>query len=100
MPHISCTKPEQFLVDCGKPNIVSINFDHFKSKQLKGAVIYCVKPENDCNLSKTRKKQFLLMIQSFTSLMKFLERFTIYKLSVLSFCSFISAKKDSAAKIV
>ena len=56
MPRISCTKPEQFLVDCGRPNIrVSINFDHFKSKQLKGAVIYCFKPENDCNLSNGRE---------------------------------------------
>ena len=86
MPRISCTKPEQFLVDCGRPNIrVSINFDHFKSKQLK--VIYCFKPENDCNLSKTRKMQFLLMVQSFTSLMKLLERITAYKLSGLSFIS-------------
>ena len=97
MPRISCTKPERFLVDCANLISVSINFDHFKSKQLKGAVIYCFKPENDCNLSKTRKMQFLLMIQSFTSLMKFLERFTAYKLSGLSF---ISAKKDSAEKIV
>lgn len=98
MPRISCTKPEQFLVDCGRPNIrVSINFDRFKSKQLKGAVIYCFKPENDCNLSKTGKMQFLLMIQSFTSLKKLLERFTAHKLSGLSF---ISAKKDSAEKIV
>ena len=88
MPRISCTKPEQFLVDRGKPNIrVSINFDHFKSKQLKGAVIYYFKPENDCNLSKTRKMQFLLMIQSFTSLMKLLERITAYKLSGLLFIS-------------
>ena len=86
MPRISCTKPEQFLVDCGRPNIrVSINFGHFKSKQLK--VIYCFKPENDCNLSKARKMQFLLMIQSFTSLMKLLERISAYKLSGLSFIS-------------
>ena len=86
MARISCTKPEQFLVDRGRPNIrVSINFDHFKSKQLE--VIYCFKPENDCNLSKTRKMQFLLMIQSFTSFMKFLERITACKLSGLSFIS-------------
>ena len=86
MPRISCTKPEEFLVDCGRPNIrVSINFDHFKSKQLK--VIYCFKPENDYNLSKARKMQFLLMIQSFTSLMRLLERISAYKLSGLSFIS-------------
>ena len=55
MPRISCTKPEQFLVDCANLISVSINFDHFKSKQLKGAIIYCFKPENDCNLSNGRE---------------------------------------------